>query len=217
MRILVVEDEPDLLSTIARALREQGYAVDEACDGKNAFFNAFSNSYDAIVLDLMLPEMGGIEFIKKVRKSKATPILILSALDTVGDRVEGLNIGADDYLVKPFSMVELFARLQALIRRAAGVTANIISVGELTIDLGTKIAGYAGRKIDLTPKEFSLLELMVLNRNKVVSRTAIYEHIYDSDDDTMSNLVDVHIFNLRKKLEKDIIETRRGLGYIICD
>lgn len=215
MRILVVEDEPDLLRTLAKALREKGYAVDEAPDGSEALSCAAISRYDAIILDMMLPVMDGVQFLGKFRKLYATPVLILSARDTVANRVDGLNLGADDYLTKPFAMMELFARLQALIRRSMGTGDNIVTIRGVTINFGSKLVNVGNRKVDLTAREFSIIELLVLKKNKVLSRTEIYEHVYDANEDSMSNLVDVHISNIRKKLEEDIIETRRGLGYII--
>lgn len=215
MRILVVEDEPDLLRTIAKALRENGYAVDEATDGSEGFSCAEISKYDAIVLDMMMPVMDGPQFLAKFRKLYTTPVLILSALDTVANRVDGLNLGADDYLTKPFAMVELFARLQALIRRSLGTGDNIVTIQGVTINFGSKLVNVGRRKVELTAKEFSIIELLVLKKNRVMSRSDIYEHVYDANEDSMSNLVDVHISNIRKKLEVDIIETRRGLGYII--
>ena len=215
MRILVVEDEPDLLRTIAKALRENGYAVDEAMDGSEGLSCAAISKYDAIVLDMMMPVMDGPQFLAKFRKLYTTPVLILSARDTVENRVDGLNLGADDYLTKPFAMVELFARLQALIRRSLGTGDNIVTIQGVTINFGSKLVSVGRRKIELTAKEFSIIELLVLKKNRVMSRSDIYEHVYDVNEDSMSNLVDVHISNIRKKLEVDIIETRRGLGYII--
>lgn len=215
MRILVVEDEPDLLRTIAKALREKGYAVDEAMDGSEGLSCAAISKYDAIVLDMMMPVMDGPQFLAKFRKLYTTPVLILSARDTVENRVDGLNLGADDYLTKPFAMVELFARLQALIRRSLGTGDNIVTIQGVTINFGSKLVSVGRRKIELTAKEFSIIELLVLKKNRVMSRSDIYEHVYDVNEDSMSNLVDVHISNIRKKLEVDIIETRRGLGYII--
>ena len=144
-----------------------------------------------------------------------TPVLILSARDTIANRVDGLNLGADDYLTKPFAMVELFARLQALIRRSLGTRDNIVTIQGVTINFGSKLVNVGKRKVELTAKEFSIIELLVLKKNRVMSRTDIFEHVYDANEDSMSNLVDVHISNIRKKLEVDIIETRRGLGYII--
>ncbi len=217
MRVLVVEDEPDLLSTIAQVLREDGYAVDEAGDGQEGLYKATSWDYDAIVLDLLMPKMTGWEVLDHLRKTKKTPVLILTARDAVSDRVRGLDGGADDYLAKPFHLAELKARLRAIIRRSAGIATSEIMVGELTVDTKTKSVKRGDSLILLTPREYSLLELLALHRGAVVSRTQIYEHLFDENEDSLSNLVDVHVSNLRRKLGKDFITTRRGQGYILHD
>jgi two-component system OmpR family response regulator len=217
MRILVIEDESELLSVVSRALRENGYAVDEASDGEDGFFKAKSWTYDAIVLDLMLPGIDGWEFLRRLRKKHKTPVLILSARDTVKDRVNGLDLGADDYLTKPFALSELLARLQALIRRAAGQAVPQITVGDVVINLRTRTVTREGAPVELTAREFAIVELLALQRGALVTRTRIYEHIFDENDDTMSNLVEVHVSNIRKKLGKDFIKTRRGQGYILDD
>ncbi len=215
MRILVVEDEPDLLRTIAQVLREDGYAVDEAPDGQEGLYKATSWTYDAIVLDLLMPKLTGWEVLDKLRKTHSTPVLILTARDGVNDRVRGLDGGADDYLAKPFHLVELKARLRSLIRRSVGVASSQIVVGELVVDTSAKTVVRGETLILLTPREFSLLELFALHRGEVVSRTQIYEHLFEETDDSLSNLIDVHVSNLRRKLGKDFITTRRGQGYIL--
>lgn len=217
MRVLVVEDEPDLLSTIAQVLREDGYAVDEASDGAEGLFKATSWAYDAIVLDLLMPKLTGWQVLEKLRETHKTPVLILTARDGVGDRVRGLDGGADDYLSKPFHLAELKSRLRAIIRRSAGQASSKILVGELTIDMNEKTVSRNSEQILLTPREYSLLELLALHRGQVVSRTQIYEHLFDENEDSLSNLVDVHVSNLRRKLGKDFITTRRGQGYILHD
>ncbi len=217
MRILVVEDEPDLLRIIAQALREEGYAVDEAGDGEEGLYKARTWTYDAIVLDLLMPKLTGWEVLEQLRRTHDTPVLILTARDGVNDRVRGLDAGADDYLPKPFHLTELKARLRALIRRSTGHASSEIHVGELTIDTAAKTVTRGGDSIALTAREFSLLELLALHRGKVVSRTKIYDHLFDENDESMSNLVDVHMSNLRKKLGKDFITTRRGQGYLLHD
>ena len=217
MRVLVVEDEPDLLSTIAQVLREDGYAVDEAADGREGLFKATSWQYDAIVLDLLMPKLTGWEVLETLRKTHKTPVLILTARDGVNDRVRGLDGGADDYLSKPFHLVELKARLRAIIRRSMGVASSEILIGELTVDTKAKTVRRGETHLLLTPREFSLLELLALHRGQVVSRTQIYEHLFDENEDSLSNLVDVHVSNLRRKLGKDFITTRRGQGYILHD
>ena len=215
MRLLVVEDELILLRSLVQALREEGYAVDEASDGKTGHFKATSWEYDAIVLDWMLPEMSGVELLRNLRKTKATPVLLLTARDSIQDRVFGLDQGADDYLVKPFELKELLARVRALIRRTAGQATNEIQIGDLQIDIGCKKATIAGEDIALTAREYALLEMLALNRGKLVTRTMIYDHIFGEEDDTLSNIVDVHVSHLRKKIGRELIETRRGQGYIL--
>jgi two-component system OmpR family response regulator len=217
MRVLVVEDEPELLSILAQALREEGYAVDAAADGEEGIFRAESWDYDAIVLDLMLPKLSGMALLERLRRDKKTPVLILTARDTVTDRVRGLDGGADDYLVKPFELGELFARLRALIRRANGQAAPTIEVGGVSIDTRARRATQAGEQVALTAREYALVEMLALRRGQVVSRTEMYEHLFDENEDTMSNLLDVHVSNIRRKLGKDFITTRRGHGYSIDD
>lgn len=217
VRVLVVEDERDLRSAISQTLVEEGFVVDEAADGKAAIFKATAWDYDAVVLDLMLPIKSGWEVLDALRKVKATPVLILSARDQVCDRVRGLDGGADDYLVKPFSLVELVARLRALIRRAAGNAESILTVGDVTINLSKRTVEKSGRPVVLTAREYAILELLALHRGKLITRSVIYDHIFGEDDDSLSNLVDVHVSHIRKKLGSDLIETRRGQGYIVND
>lgn len=216
MRVLVVEDERDLLRVLARALREEGYAVDEAADGEDGLFKATHTNYDAIVLDLMLPKVDGLTILAKTRKQKKkTPVLILTARDTTQDVVKGLDTGADDYLVKPFQLVELLARLRSLIRRAAGEPDPKLEIGDITIDLKARTIARDGEDVPLTAREFALVEMLALRRGELVSRTEIYDHLFDENEDTISNLIDVHVSNIRKKLGKEFIVTRRGQGYVI--
>lgn len=215
MRVLVVEDEPELLSVVCQALRENGYAVDGAADGEEGLYRATTWEYDAIVLDLMLPKVTGLEVLAAVRKSKATPVLILTARDALNDRVQGLDAGADDYLVKPFELAELFARLRALIRRSAGQAQSLVELGDVQLDLRSRSVMQHNRAVALTAREYSLVELLALHRGEVVSRTQIYDHLFDENEDSLSNLVEVHVSNIRRKLGKDFIVTRRGLGYAI--
>jgi two-component system OmpR family response regulator len=215
MRILVVEDEPDLLRVTAQALREGGYAVDEAADGADGLYKATTWDYDAIVLDLMLPKVNGLSVLERLRQKKKTPVLILTARDAVADRVRGLDTGADDYLIKPFELTELFARLRALIRRSAGQAAPIVEIQDVTVDLRSKTVARAGEPIRLTAREYALVELLALHRGELVTRTQIYDHLFDENEDSLSNLVEVHVSNVRKKLGKDFIVTRRGQGYVV--
>ena len=218
MRVLVVEDEPDLLRVLAQALREDGYAVDEAADGKSALYKATTWEYDAMLLDVMLPGMDGLIVLKELRKTKRLPVLLLTARDAVSDRIRGLDAGADDYVVKPFNLGEVLARVRAVIRRAAGKADSTIDLGfGVSVDTAKKTATSGGHAIVLTAREYAILELLALRRGEVVTKAQIYDHIFDEHEDTASNLVEVHVSNLRKKLGKDVIETRRGLGYVIED
>ncbi len=215
MRLLVVEDEPDLLAGLARALRKQGYAVDTAADGEEGLYKAKANDYDAIVLDVMLPCLDGWEVLTRLRAAKATPVLMLTARDCSADRVRGLDTGADDYLVKPFDTPELFARLRVLIRRGAGQPRATLDIGEVHINTAARAVTRAGQPVTLTAHQYALLEYLALHRGEVVTRTALYEHLGDENEGTLSNVLDVHVLRLRKKLGQDFIVTRRGHGYCI--
>jgi two-component system, OmpR family, response regulator len=215
MRILIIEDEPDLLNSLAMAMRDEGYAVDTAADGEDGLFNAVNIEYDVIVLDVMLPKLDGWTVLENLRKTRKTPVLMLTARDTSIDRVRGLDSGADDYLVKPFDLPELQARLRALIRRSSGQATKLIEVKGVTIDTAARLVTNTGRLIELTAREYGLLEYLMLHHGEVVTRTALYEHLFDEDDSSLSNLLDVHVSNLRKKLGHDFITTRRGHGYCI--
>jgi len=215
MRVLVVEDEPDLLASLLQALREDGYAVDGAADGEDGLFKAETYNYDAIVLDIMLPGIDGWEVLRRLRRARKTPVLMLTARDAIRDRVRGLDTGADDYLVKPFDLEELLARLRALIRRAASQTQSRLAIGDIVIDTAARTVTCAGQPVLLTAREYALVEFLALHRGKVVTRTVLYEHLFDENDDTLSNLLDVHVSNIRKKLGHEFIATRRGHGYCI--
>ncbi|MDF9833076.1 two-component system OmpR family response regulator [Ereboglobus sp. PH5-5] len=227
MRLLVIEDDPALQRSLAATLREENYAVDTASDGEDGLHKARENTYDVILLDVMLPKLDGWGVLAALRASETkpssqnapntTPVLMLTARDTVPDRVRGLDHGADDYLTKPFDIDELLARIRALIRRGAGKTSSLVVLtGGITLDTAARrVAGAGGDEIPLTAREYSLLEYLALHRGEVVSRTTLYEHLFDEDDDTFSNLLDVHVSNLRKKLGSDIIQTRRGHGYSV--
>jgi two-component system OmpR family response regulator len=216
MRVLIVEDEADLASTLSRSLGEAHFAVDLAADGDEAHFMLKEVSYDAVVLDLMVPKRSGWTLLQDLRHSGArTPVLILTALDGVADRVKALDLGADDYLPKPFAISELVARLRALVRRAGGNPAPVLVVGDITIDRAARLVYRDNVPVDLTAREYSILELMVRNRGTLVTRSAICEHIYSESSDIFSNVIDVHIAALRRKLGPTVIHTRRGQGYIV--
>ena len=219
--MLVVEDDKKIAAFVMNGLRQAGFAVDHASDGEEGLHLALHESYDAAVIDIMLPKIDGLSLIDELRRSGVTtPVLILSARRTVDDRVKGLEAGGDDYLTKPFAFSELLARVQALIRRSTGSTAaTYLKTGELTMDLLTRRVVRAGEEIDLQPKEFSLLEYFMRNPGRVVSKTLIMEHIYDYSFDPQTNVVDVLVCRLRNKLDKDfdkkMIQTIRGVGYVL--
>ena len=220
MRVLVVEDSPRLQRTLGTALRKSGYAVDLAGDGEEGLWLAKENAYDVVVLDIMLPKRDGLSLLGELRRrEKPTHVLLLTARDTVADRVQGLAAGADDYLVKPFALEELLARVQALCRRAYGAKQPHMSIGDLEVDPVARRVRRGGRAIELTAREFALLEYLARRGGQIVSRTEIEEHIYDGDVDPMSNVVDSAICTLRKKIggadDAPLIHTRRGLGYVL--
>jgi len=216
VRVLVVEDEQDLARTLARALEEEEFAVDLAEDGEDALFKIKETTYDAVILDLMLPRMDGWQVLAAVREAGIrTPVLILTARDLIADRVRGLNLGGDDYLIKPFALAELIARVRAMIRRSYGNPATTLALGELTIDTAARQVWRGGAPVELTAREYAILELLTRSRGAVVARSTICEHIYNEDTDPLSNVVDVHVAALRRKLGADLIRTRRGEGYIV--
>jgi two-component system OmpR family response regulator len=215
MRILLVEDHPVIRDSVARALRASNYAVDVAADGREGLWKAEDSEYDAIVLDVMLPGMDGWEVLSRLRETDRTPVLMLTALDSLEDRIRGLNEGADDYLPKPFEMDELEARIRALIRRAAGEAKAEIHLGEYSLDLNKKLILKAGTPVSITALEYALIEFLALNRGKVISRTELYDHLFDEEDSSFSNTLDVRVSRIRSKLGKDFIITHRGLGYTI--
>lgn len=220
MRILIVEDEKKLAGFIRRGLKERNYAVDVAYDGNEGFFLADSNPYDLIILDIMLPQKDGISICQELRKNKnETPILMLTARDEVEDKIGGLDAGADDYLTKPFAFGELLARVRALIRRKHGAKTTKIKVADLELDQLTHKVARAGKSIELTSTEYSLLEYLMLNANQVVTRTMISEHVWSDDFDSFSNVINVYINYLRQKIdsnfEKKLIHSIRGTGYVL--
>lgn len=220
MRILLVEDEPRVAHFIARGLREQSYAVDVATDGEAALAQAGVNEYDAIILDVMLPLKDGFHVCREMRaQGIKPPVLMLTARDAVEDRVRGLDCGADDYLGKPFDFKELLARLRALLRRAKAFRPEHLNVADLTINTASHTVTRGGRRIDLTAKEYSLLEFFILRADRLVSRGEIAEHVWDEHFDPFSNIIDVYVRRLRKKIDEGfappLIRTRRGEGYIL--
>ncbi|MDX1564040.1 MAG: response regulator transcription factor [Phycisphaeraceae bacterium] len=220
MRILLIEDYQPLRISVAQALVESGYAVDVAADGPKGLWYGRANPYDLIILDLMLPGMDGFEILQTLRNEECrSPVLILTARDGVEDRVRGLDGGADDYLVKPFALDELLARVRALVRRKYETGQSQVSVGDLQIDLARRQVRRGGHAVELTQREFALLEYLAMRPGQVVSRTEIWDHVYDFHDEARSNVVDVYIGYLRKKLHapgtEPIIHTRRGHGYVL--
>jgi DNA-binding response OmpR family regulator len=216
MRILIVEDERDLARALTRSLEEAGFAVDAAADGEEGLFRIREIRYDAVVLDVMLPRLDGLAVLEAARSEQIrTPVLLLTARDQVSDRVRGLNLGADDYLVKPFAVAELVARIHAVIRRSYGGARGTIAIGDIVIDITGRQVRRDGQPVDLTAREFAILELLTQSRGAVVARATIYDHIYDDDTDPMSNVIDVHVAALRRKLGGGLIRTRRGEGYVI--
>jgi len=215
MRVLIVEDEKDLASALKQALVEDGYACDVAHDGTTGLYKAESWDYDVIILDLMLPALNGHALLKRLREHRRTPVLVLTARDTVRDKVRLLDTGADDYMVKPFELDELLARVRSLIRRAAHQPQPALLVGDVRIDTVARGVTLSGEPVPLSPKEYALVEFLARRRGQLVTREMIYEHLYDEDEDTLSNVVDVYISNIRKRVGREFVRTRRGEGYIV--
>lgn len=220
MRVLVVEDDPKLLGSIRQGLKELGFAVDGAADGRMGLELALGGDYDALILDVMLPGRSGLDLLREIRSQhQATPVLILSARSAVEDRVRGLDLGADDYLPKPFSFQELLARLRAITRRPAAEPATTLSVGDLELDTVHREVHRAGRPIELTSKEFALLGYLMKRKGVVLTRAMILDHVWDLDYDGDSNLVEVYINYLRRKIDQcsdvKLIQTVRGAGYVL--
>ncbi|UCE81832.1 MAG: response regulator transcription factor [Deltaproteobacteria bacterium] len=221
MRVLLVEDDLKTASFISKGLKEAGYAVDHATDGEKGLHLALTEPYDAAIVDIMLPKMDGLSLIDEMRRQQlSTPVIILSAKRTVDDRVKGLQTGSDDYLTKPFAFAELLARVQGLIRRGSGVSEpTTLTVGELSMNLLTRQVVRGDQGIDLQPREFALLEYLMRNREKVVSKTMIMEHVWNYNFDPQTNVVEARICRLRDKIDKDfdtkLIHTIRGVGYVL--
>jgi two-component system, OmpR family, copper resistance phosphate regulon response regulator CusR len=219
MRILVVEDEQKAGVYIKKGLEEAGYLVDVVGDGAEGLILAREENYDVIVLDVMLPTMDGWSVVRSLRETKSTPVLFLTARDDVQDRVRGLELGADDYLVKPFAFVELLARVRSLARRGPPRESDLISLGDLEMDVTRRKVRRAGKRIDLTPREFALLQLLARRHGEVLSRTQIASYVWDMNFDSDTNVVEVAIRRLRAKIDDDfeikLIQTVRGVGYVI--
>lgn len=221
MRILVVEDSPPIRKSVVQGLKEAGFAVDEAADGEVGLWHAQSGEHDVIVLDLMLPKVDGWTVLQTLREQKCPAhILVLTAKDTSEDTVKGLNLGADDYLIKPFHFAELLARVRALIRRKYEAKSTIIRIADMEIDLGRRTVRRDGQLIDLSGKEYALLEYLALNAERVVTRQEIWQHVYDFNASPESNVVDVFIARVRAKIERggspQLIHTKRGQGYLLA-
>ena len=222
MRILVVEDEKKVASFLKKGLEEERYAVDCAFDGEEALFMADANEYDLVILDIMLPKVDGLEVLKQVRDKGATlPVLMLTAKDSIEDVVKGLDRGCDDYLTKPFAFAELLARVRALLRRKGREPAGELRVADLVLDPVTHAVSRGGKKLDLTAKEYALLEYLMRHADRVVTRTMISEHVWDYHFDPMTNVIDVYVNHLRRKIDLDasqqLIHTVRGVGYMLQD
>jgi two-component system OmpR family response regulator len=215
MRILVAEDDFRLQRSLVKALSESGYAVDAAGDGEAALFKAESSDYDLIVLDVLMPLLDGWQVLERLRRQKRTPVLMLTARDATRDRVKGLDLGADDYLIKPFDLTELLARVRALIRRTAGAATDLLCIADVTIDMRSRTVRWAEAVVPLTPTEYRILEYLALHRGRVVSRTELYEHLRGEEEDTLSNVMDVHVAGIRRKLDPQLVTTKRGHGYCI--
>ena len=216
MRVLVVEDESEIAADIGRALAGAGFAVDFCNNGEDAWFKGSTETYSAIVLDIGLPKMDGMTVLKNWRRENIkTPVIILTARGNWTDRVDGIELGADDYLAKPFHIEELVARVRALVRRGAGVASSTLELGKLKVDMRSSVATRDGVKLDLGPLEFRLLTHLLLNRGKAVSQTDLAEILYGSSGDPSSNAIEALISRLRRKVGSSVIETQRGFGYMI--
>ncbi len=221
MRILIVDDEPKLLEQLRQYLAADKYNVDIAGDGEMALDKLFANPYDLVLLDIMLPKRDGLSVLKEIRQEEIlTPVLMLTSKGDIEDRIQGLDLGADDYLAKPFSIAELMARIRALLRRSTDQKISLLQIGNISLNTATREVEMEHQIINLTPKEFSILEFLLYNKNRVISRFSLAEHVWGDEFDpfTMSNFIDVHIKNLRRKIgdhKAAIIQTIRGIGFLI--
>ena len=214
-KILIVEDNEMNRDMLSRRLSRRGNTVTTAENGQIALDLIEQNSYDVILLDIMMPVLNGWEVLEKLRKEKQTPVLMLTALDQVRDKVKGLNHGADDYLAKPFDLAELVARVRAVIRRNGGEHRPEVMVGKVTINTTSKTLKVNDNEVDVTAREYAMAELMIQHRDEVLTRDFLYDHLFDENDESMSNMLDVYVYKLRQKFGKDFIKTRRGQGYIV--
>lgn len=220
MRVLVVEDEPELAEVLKQGLKEEHYAVDVAADGEHGLFQAQTYPYDLIILDILLPRLDGLSLLKALRAGgNAVPILLLTAKDELSDKVQGLDLGADDYLTKPFGFSELLARVRALLRRGKGPPLRVLHVGDLTVDLFAHRVTRNGQEIELTAKEYEVLAYLARHADRVVTRTELSEHVWAGDFDSFSNVIDVFVYRLRQKVDQGraskLLHTVRGAGYIL--
>lgn len=216
MRVLVVEDEEDLASALQRLLQDAGFTVDVSHDGEDGLWLALETTYDLVVLDLMLPRLQGERVLAELRaRPRYVPVLVLTARDAVPDRVRLLDAGADDYVIKPFEPAELISRCRALIRRSTGHGSAVLVVGTVEIDTAQRTIRQAGMNVPVTPREFRLLEYLAIHRRRVVPRGELLEHLYGNSEETLSNVLDVFVGSLRRKLGADVVQTRRGHGYIV--
>lgn len=215
MRLLIVEDDIALAQGLKQNLIQQSYSVDHFDRALSALEACAQVGYDLIILDLGLPDMDGLTFLKKYRQKHDAPVIILTARDGIENKIEGLDLGADDYLAKPFDQTELQARIRALLRRSHGISNNVITLGELNLDLNSRLVTFQDQTINLSRRELNLLEVLLQNQGKVMTRFSLEQTLYSYDDDIESNALEVHIHNLRKKIDKKLIKTIRGVGYII--
>ena len=215
MRILIAEDNPVLLKQLVRALREQSYAVDTSQDGEEAIYKLENWPFDLAILDIMMPKLDGLEVLQKLRETRNTPVILLTARDAINDRVRGLDLGADDYLSKPFEMNELLARVRSILRRSKNLSTPNLKLGDVEIDTNAGKVSRLGQEISLTSMEYAICLNLGMNSNKIISSQDLLDAVLDENDDSLSNSLNVHIFNIRKKLGKNFIKTIRGRGFSI--
>ncbi len=215
VKLLVIEDETDLRMLLVSMLRDEGYTVDQCSDGEEGLYKAQNWDYNGLILDAMLPGLDGFELLRKLRRTSRIPVLMLTARDSTADRVRGLDEGADDYLTKPFDNAEFLARVRAVVRRGGIRLDRVLTAGGVRLDTTTMQVTLDGSPVEVTAREFALAEILMRRRGEVVNRDFIYENLFDEDDESVSNMLDVYIYKLRKKLGKAFIKTRRGAGYVV--